>query len=93
MAEQQQIQVTMDPNGYYITGVNILATDEEFAFLITSQNQSRQFLSSPKHTKRILLLLQKTVGEFEAKNGEIQTSLPAVTTQTNSSKVGFQTDK
>ena len=93
MPTQQQIQVQLDPNGYYITGVNMAISDEEFFFFITSQNQARQYVSSPKHAKRISLLLQKFISEYEAKNGTIQTELPKVPDQTTESNMGFTENK
>ncbi len=89
MPEQQPIQMQVDPNGYYITGVNIAVTDEEFMFFIASQNQGRQFIASPKHAKRVSLLLQKFISEFEKKHGIIETELPKAPDQTSEKKVGY----
>lgn len=75
--DRPQIQINMDPNSYMITMVNMGFDEEMFHFLITSGNQGRQFTASPKHAKRIYLLLQKQIEEYEKKFGEIKTQLPS----------------
>ena len=75
--EQPQIQINMDPNSYIITMVNMGFDEEMFHFLITSGNQGRQFVATPKHAKRIHILLQRQIEEYEKKFGEIKTQLPS----------------
>ncbi len=88
--EPQQIQVNLDPNVYFITMVNMMFNEEGFNFLITSGNQGRQFLATPKHAKRIHLLLEKQIKEYEKKFGEIKTHLPeAPKTSQGETKIGF----
>ncbi len=88
--EQQQIQINLDPNSYLITMVNMNFNEENFNFLITSGNQGRQFTATPKHAKRIYLLLKQQVENYEKKFGEIKTSLPQVPKNTSEEpKVGF----
>ena len=88
--QQQQIQIGLDPNLYAITNVNILFNDEMVNFLITSGNQGRQFTATPKHAKRIYLLLKQQIEQYEHQFGELKTQLPqkAQITQENN-KVGF----
>lgn len=74
--QSQQIQIGVDPNAYAITNVNLAFDEELFHFLLTTGNQGRQFAVTPKHAKRILLLLKKQVEEYENKFGEIKTKLP-----------------
>jgi len=88
--KQQQLQIGLDPNAYTISMVNMGFDEELFHFMITSGNQGRQFNATPKHAKRILLLLQKQVEEYEKKFGEIKTQLPErPKTTTEETKVGF----
>lgn len=88
--QQQQIQVGLDPNAYMITMVNMGFDEEMFHFLITSANQGRQFVATPKHAKRIYLLLKQQIENYEKKFGEIKTQLPQMPKNTTEeSKVGF----
>lgn len=72
----QQIQLSVDPNHYAISTINIGSSEEDFYFAITSGNQVRQFLASPKHAKRILLLLQQQIDLYEKQYGKLETELP-----------------
>ena len=74
--EPQQIQMSLDPNAYAITNVSIVSDEELFHFLISSGNQGRQFTATPKHAKRILLLLKQQIENYEKQFGEIKTQLP-----------------
>ena len=88
--EQPQIQINMDPNSYMITMMNMGFDEEMFHFLLTSGNQGRQFTATPKHAKRIYLLIKQQIEEYEKKFGEIKTQLPKNIKNTNEeSKVGF----
>lgn len=88
--EPQQIQVNLDPNSYMITMVNMGFDEEMFHFLITSGNQGRQFTATPKHAKRIYLLLKQQIEDYEKKFGEIKTSLPSMPKNTQlTNKIGF----
>lgn len=73
---QNQIQINMDPNSYMISMVNMGFDEELFHFMITSANQGRQFSATPKHAKRIYLLLKQQIEQYESKFGEIKTQLP-----------------
>ncbi|MFC1663867.1 DUF3467 domain-containing protein [Patescibacteria group bacterium] len=88
--EKQEIKINLDPNAYAITMVNMGFDEELFHFLITSSNQARQFLATPKHAKRIYLLLKQEIEQYEKKFGELKTELPPKpkTTQ-KEEKVGF----
>ncbi|MEI7424784.1 MAG: DUF3467 domain-containing protein [Candidatus Staskawiczbacteria bacterium] len=88
--DQHQIQVNLDPNSYLLTMVNMGFDEETFHFLLTSGNQGRQYTATPKHAKRIYLLLQKQIEEYEKKFGEIITKLPEKINNTKEEqKVGF----
>ncbi len=90
MVDQQPVQLNLDANMYAMTGVNIVFDEEHFVFGITSGNQIRQFLSSPKHAKRILLLLQKQIDAYESTHGKLETQLPEIKTETPRVLAGFQ---
>lgn len=88
--EKPQMQIGVDANAYTITMVNMGFDEELFHFLITSGNQGRQFNASPKHAKRIYLLLKQQIEQYEQKFGEIKTQLPERPQATQSeTKLGF----
>ena len=88
--EPQQIQLGVDPNAYMITSVNMGFDEEAFHFLIASGNQGRQFMASPKHAKRIYLLLKQQIENYEKQFSEIKTQLPSRPQNTQESKdLGF----
>lgn len=88
--EQKQIQVNLDPNTYLISFVNMGFDEENFHFLIASGSQGRQFAATPKHAKRIYMLLEKQIKEYEKKFGEIKTHLPGMPKNTQQeNKFGF----
>ena len=92
--EKKEIKINLDPNLYAITNINMGFTEENFAFLITSGNQARQFLATPKHAKRIYLLLKQQIEQYEKKYEELKTELPSKpkTTQ-KEGEVGFVVKK
>ncbi len=88
--QQHRIQVNLDPSSYMITMMNMGFDEEMFHFLITSANQGRQFVATPKHAKRIYLLLKQQIENYEQKFGEIKTQLPEKPKSTTEEpKVGF----
>jgi hypothetical protein len=88
--EPQQIQLNLDPNSYMITMVNMGFDEELFHFMIASANQGRQFSATPKHAKRIYMLLKQQVEAYEKKFGEIKTTLPEAPKNTaQEPKLGF----
>jgi len=89
--EPQQIQLSVDPNAYLISGVNMGFDEENFHFLITSGTQGRQFVATPKHAKRIYMLLEQQIKQYEKQFGELTTELPHMPkmSQEQRSKVGF----
>lgn len=74
--DRQQIQLNIDPNAYYISMVSMRFDEEGFHFLLGSGNQGRQYSASPKHAKRIHLLLKQQIENYEKQFGKIQTQLP-----------------
>jgi len=89
--ENQQMQIQMDPNMYYLTMANITTDEEQTTFMMVFGNQARRYVLSPKHAKRFMLLLDKQIADYEAKFGAIDTELPPVNNGDTAPKtVGFQ---
>ncbi|PIR71512.1 MAG: hypothetical protein COX89_01460 [Candidatus Nealsonbacteria bacterium CG_4_10_14_0_2_um_filter_37_10] len=88
--EQKQIKINLDPILYALSNVNIRFTEEVFDFLMVSGNQARQFCASPKHAKRIHLLLGKCLDEYEKKFGPLETQLPEKKETASEEKIGFK---
>ncbi len=90
MADQEkQIKVNLDPILYALSNVNMGFNEEIFDFIFISGNQVRQFRASPKHAKRIYLLLGKYLEEYEEKFGALETQLPEKREATQEGKIGF----
>ncbi|PIV42582.1 MAG: hypothetical protein COS26_01870 [Candidatus Nealsonbacteria bacterium CG02_land_8_20_14_3_00_40_11] len=89
MEEQKTIQVNLDPNLYAATNITIGFDEEQFIFTIFSGNQARRFSVSSKHAKRILLLLEKQIADYEKKFSMIETKLPEKTGTGKEEQVGF----
>ena len=88
--ELQQIQINLDPNIYGITNTNIVFDEENFHIMLMSGNQGRQFIATPKHTKRIYLLLKQQIENYEKQFNEIKTQLPQRPQNTQEeNRVGF----
>lgn len=88
--KNKSLQLAMDPTIYATSLANVSYDEENVNIMLVSGNQGRRFQFSPKHAKRLLLLLQKQIGEFEHRYGEIQTMLPtSVNVATSEQKIGF----
>lgn len=91
MAEEtKQIKVNLDPVLYALSNVNIGFDEEVFDFLMISGNQARQFRASPKHAKRIFLLLERQIGEYEKRFKQIETKLPEKMETGKEEELGFK---
>ncbi len=88
--EEKKIKVNLDPVLYTISNVNIRSHEEGFNFLMISGNQARQFFASPKHTKRIYLLLDKMIAEYEKKFGKLETQLSENKENVSETSIGFE---
>lgn len=90
MSEPQPIQLNIEAQAAYLSGVQILSDEEQFGFLMVSGNFAKQYFCSPKHAKRILLLLEKQISAYEEKFGELKTNLPEGKEKTSEDqKFGF----
>jgi hypothetical protein len=87
--EQKQIKINLDPILYALSNVNIGFNEEVFDFLFICGNQARQFRASPKHAKRIYLLLGKYLQEYEKKFGALEVQLPEKRETAKETKIGF----
>lgn len=88
--EQKEIKINLDPNLYAVVNVSIAFDEEQFVFTIFSGNQARQFSTSPKHAKRILLLLENQVSEYEKKFGILEAKLPEKMETGKKEPLGFK---
>lgn len=93
MAEQQPIQINLEPIAFSVTNVSISHNGEEFAIHMISGNQARLYNINPKHAKRVMMLLQNTIKDYEDKFGELKTELPTVNNQTENKKFGFNIEE
>ena len=85
----KEIKVNLDPNLYALTFVKISFAEEHFQFLLNAGNQARQFLATPKHSKRIHLLLERSIAQYEKQFGKIETHLPKKKEATQEQELGF----
>lgn len=90
--KEKIIRINLDPILYAVNNVNIAFNEEDFVFTIFSGYQARRFVVSPKHAKRIYLLLEKQIAEYEKKFGKLETKLPErMETENEKEKsLGFQ---
>jgi hypothetical protein len=93
MAEPTQIPINLDPHAYAVTNLSVTATEEEVAFQLSTGSHMKLYMLTPKHAKRVMLLLEKVMGEYEGKYGKLDTSLPKQIDQTTPKKLGFDTSE
>lgn len=92
--EQKQIQVTADDSvlkGVYANGANVMFSPEEF--IIDFMNVfppkgvfTARVIMSPGHMKRLIMVLNENMKQYELKNGAIS---PA---ESPDHKIGFRTE-
>ena len=91
MSEQQQIAV--DGHAHALANVLVNFDEEQFQFLMMSGGPARLYIASPKHAKRLMLLLKKQIEEYEKKFGELQTALSAPGKGSMEEEMGFRVKK
>ena len=74
--EKQPININLDPNIYAVSNAKVVIAEEEVQILLVSGHQGRQFMFTPKHAKRLMLLLAENIQNYEEKFGELKTELP-----------------
>jgi hypothetical protein len=89
MEEQKRVQINLDPSLYTINNVSMAFDEEQFVLTIFSGNQARQFSLSPKHAKRLSMLLEKNVFDYEGKFGKLETKLPEKMETKEEKSMGF----
>lgn len=86
----EEIKINMDPFPMALSSAAVLNDEENFSLILISGIQGRNYVLSPKHAKRLLLLLQQKITEHEAQFGELKTELPKANPgQTAEKKIGF----
>jgi len=88
MADEPRL-IPLEQVSFHADTVQVVFDDEEFRIIVVSGNLGRSYFLSPKHAKRLLLLLQQRISEYEDRFGELQTSLPQATDQTGTESFGF----
>ena len=83
---QKQLQVQLDDataQGQYVNMslVNHTETEFIFDFIFMQPMEARakvrsRILSSPKHAKRFMMILQENISRYEQRHGEIDISQP-----------------
>jgi hypothetical protein len=87
---EKQIKIEVEKQAYALSMVMLQHDQEQFGMLCVSGQTGRQYFLSPAHAKRVYLLLEQHLKDFEAKHGEIKTELPKNKPQTKEEKrVGF----
>ena len=61
---------------YALASCTISYNDENFFLTMHSGRSSKVYVLTPKHAKRILMLMQRDMDEFEEKYGQLETELP-----------------
>lgn len=70
--------------------VAIILDEENFHLVLSSGRQLTEYSLSPKHAKRLLMLLQLNIDLYEKLFGELKTSLPVAKKDTGQQKkIGF----
>ena len=76
MAEEQQIPIQVNTTVLALTNLGLVFDEEHFVLQLTSGNQMTRYLVTPKHAKRILMLLQRELEKHEDKFGKLDAKLP-----------------
>lgn len=67
--------IEMDPAYYAAEVCDISFNEENFYVNMTSGRRGRIYVLTPKHAKRLYLLLKKDLEEYEKKFGELRTGI------------------
>jgi hypothetical protein len=66
----------IDPVHYAAEVCEITFNEENFFVNVTSGRRSRIYVLTPKHAKRLYLLLKKDIEKYEKEYGALKTELP-----------------
>jgi hypothetical protein len=61
----------------FTDNVNMAFNEEFFLFVFTSGNRQTEYALTPKHAKRLLMLLERNIRQYEEKLGVLDTRLPS----------------
>ena len=87
--EKNQQSVQMDTQLFYVSNVNIALTEEEIYLVVMTGNAARRYVLSPKHAKRLSLLLPKQIAEYEKQFGALETELVEMKDSGDKPGIGF----
>lgn len=73
----------------FLTQVTAEFSEESFYLNAFSGNQVYRFALSPKHAKRIKMLLEKKIEKYEKEHGELETKLPKEEGSKEDEDLGF----
>jgi hypothetical protein len=76
MENDQQIPINLEPPIFALTNAQIPFDQELFYLIAMSGNTARRYSLTPGHAKRLMLLLQKQVADYEKRFGELRAELP-----------------
>ncbi len=93
MPEPQQQQIPIDGHAHALVSALINFDEEQFQLLMLSGGPARLYVLSPKHAKRLMILLQNHVATYEKQFGELKTGLAQATKSTQEDEVGFHVKK
>lgn len=82
-----------DSGAVYLTNVAVSSTEDDFRLTLASYSASRAFVCSPKHAKRMYLLLKTKIEEYEQRFGQLKTDLPPARKDKEAVRIGFKTEK
>src|SRR5207249_4255967 len=68
--------IDIDPTYYAAQVCDISFGEESFFLNVTSGRRGRIYVLTPKHAKRLYLLLKKELEKYEKKYGALKTKLP-----------------
>lgn len=73
----------------FLTQVTAKFSEESFYLNAFSGNQVYRFALSPKHAKRVKMLLEKKIENYEEEHGELETDLPKEKGSKEEEDLGF----
>lgn len=87
--KQDKNQYQATPNIPFITRATANFSQEHFGMNIFSGNKVYRFACSPKHAKRIKILLERKIEEYEKEHGKLETELPKKEGSKQKDDLGF----
>ncbi len=88
--QNQQTPINIDPAIKGLTEVRVMYNDMQFILLAIAGNLGEQFLVSPQHMKKLLVVLNNTIENYEKTFGKINVSSPVEKEPIGFSPTGFR---